>query len=634
MNRLRASVANITPWYNNQDLALNNVLPSFIHDYAAQRYWNTTDGETAFPVSTLRNSNATTIDKQGRLAWAPHQLCGRGQDISAWSIGVDGTIALSGNYAPSGAPAYNVQWTTPTPGAGAALTTQPVVLGAGMSFSVYLRYVNHEWARIVIYSGNNASNQNRCWVNLITKTLGNVENGNAATNTTATIQDVGGGWVRVTVSGNMPWFSTTDGRLLVTSAIDNVSGTRAGDGATIEVASAIFEMTGAQTPQDWRPEFNTSGSAKYLPRFEYNHVTGENRGLRIETQQTNLVSVSSGTAAAMFVASGTTATDDAQVWGFGTALVTGGSAGISQFVNNTNSLSATSGSSYSVSVFVKRGTSRYVQLTTSANYNVPATDAPYLNYDFDTNTFTTGGTNYIASSGFSYPIADGWVRLGLSFTADTTASGSPVIVAIVDNLSATRIASPTSTGLTFYAFGGQAESQGQVTSFIPTYGTTATRTADNLTLSSIPWYNQTEGSVYVQAVPSQSDSVNTRRVINFSDGTSNNRYEMSRSGGQRIQNVSAVGGVATFSPSSTTLTTDYVSFKSMMTYKTALRRIVLNGDTVVSNATVGPASGITQLIIGSTVGLPNANSFGGWIQEVRYYGDGSATDAQIQAMTV
>ena len=138
----------------------------------------------------------------------------------------------------------------------------------------------------------------------------------------------------------------------------------------------------------------------------------------------------------------------------------------------------------------------------------------------------------------------------------------------------------------------------------------------------------------MQAVPSQSDSVNTRRVINFSDGTSNNRYEMSRSGGQRIQNVSAVGGVATFSPSSTTLTTDYVSFKSMMTYKTALRRIVLNGDTVVSNATVGPASGITQLIIGSTVGLPNANSFGGWIQEVRYYGDGSATDAQIQAMTV
>ncbi len=634
MNRLRASVANITPWYNNQDLALNNVLPSFIHDYAAQRYWNTTDGETGFPLSTLRTSNATTIDQQGRLAWAPHQLCTRGETITSWSIGGDGTIGLSGNYAPSGSPAYYMTWTTPTPTAGCQIGTQPVVVGAYMSASIYLRYVNTEWARVVIYSTSNTSSQNRCWVNLRTKTIGTVASGSPASNTTASIQDVGGGWVRVTVNGLNPWANTTDGNVLVATAASDNSATRVGDGATVEVASCILEMTGAQTPQDWRPEFKTSGSAKYLPRFEYNHVTGENRGLRIEPQQTNLVSTSVGPVASMFTSSNVTATDDVLVWGFNTALVTGGSAGVAQFLNNTNSLSATSGSSYSVSVFVKRGTSRYVQLTTSANYNVPATDAPYLNYDFDTNTFTTGGTNYIASSGFSYPIADGWVRLGLSFTADTTASGSPVIVAIVDNLSATRIASPTSTGLTFYAFGGQAESQGQVTSFIPTYGTTATRTADNLTLSSIPWYNQTEGSVYVQAVPSQSDSVNTRRVINFSDGTSNNRYEMSRSGGQRIQNVSAVGGVATFSPSSTTLTTDYVSFKSMMTYTTALRRIVLNGDTVVSNATVGPASGITQLIIGSTVGLPNANSFGGWIQEIRYYGDGSATDAQIQAITV
>lgn len=624
----------VTRWYNNQDLALNNVLPSFIHDYAAQRYWNTTDGETGFPLSTLRTSNATTIDKQGRLAWAPHQLCGRGQDISAWSIGVDGTITLSGNYAPSGAPAYNVQWTTPTPGAGAALTTQPVVLGAGMSFSVYLRYVNHEWARIVIYSGNNASNQNRCWVNLITKTLGNVENGNAATNTTANIQDVGGGWVRVTVSGGMPWFSTTDGSLLVTSAIDNASGTRAGDGATIEVASAIFEMTGAQTPQDWRPEFNTSGSAKYLPRFEYNHNTGAFRGLRIEPQQTNIIAQSVG-GGAFWVASGATVTDGATVWGFPTAVITGNGSGSQQYAYfNGSGLSATSGSSYSVSAHVKRGTSRYVQLTTSANYNVPSTTAPYINYDFDTNTFTSGGTSLIANSAFAYQLADGWVRIGVSFTANTTATGSSCLVAIVDNLSATRLAAATSDGLTVLSFGHQTESQGMATSYIPTYGVTATRNADNFTLTSIPWFNQIEGSIYVKAVPAQSDSVSTRRLINFSDGTSNNRYELSRNNSQRMQGVSAVGGVVTFNPSSATSTTDYVSFKALMTYTTALRRVVLNGDTVATNATVGPSSGMTQVIIGSAIGLPVSNTFGGWLQEIRYYGDGSATDAQIQSMTV
>ena len=634
MNRLRASVANITPWYRAEGYALNRVMPTFIHDYTNQRYWNTTDGETAFPIATLRTTNATTIDRSGRLAWAPHQLCSRGQTLSSWSIGSDGTIALSGNYAPTGSPSYNLTWTTASPTAGAQLGSQAVIVGAYMSMSVYLRYVNHEWARVVIYSTTTTSSQNRCWVNLRTKTLGTISSGVPASNTTASIQDVGNGWVRVTVTGLNPWANTTDGNVLVATTDGDGSTVRVGNGATIEAASCIFEMTGAQTPQDWRPEFNTSGSAVYLPRFEYNHVTGEARGLRIEPAQTNLVTVSSGTAAAMFVASGTTATDAAQVWGFSTALVTGGSSGVSQFVNNTNSLSATSGSSYSVSVFVKRGTSRYIQLTTSANYNVPSTTAPYINYDFDTNTFTTGGTNYIASSGFAYQLADGWVRLGVSFTANTTASGSPIIVAIIDNLSATRIQAATSTGLTFYVFGGQAESQGQVTSFIPTYGTTATRAAENFTLSSIPWYNQTEGSVFIKAVGTQFDSVNARRMISFNDGSANNRYEMGRSSSNRINLVSTIGGVSTFSPTSASTTTDYVSFKSLMTYTTALRRVVLNGDTVATNATVGPASGITQVIIGSTIGIPSVNTFGGWLQEIRYYGDGSASDAQIQAMTV
>lgn len=636
MNRLRASVANITPWYRAEGYALNRVMPTFIHDYTNQRYWNTTDGETAFPIATLRTTNATMIDRQGRLSWAPHQLCSRGQTLSSWSIGSDGTISLSGNYAPTGAPSYYAQWTTSSPTAGVQLGGQAVVVGAYMSASIYLRYVNHEWARLVFYSSFNTSSQNRCWVNLRTKTLGTVSSGVPASNTTASIQDVGNGWVRVTVTGLNQWNSTTDGNVLFATTTGDGSTTRVGDGATIEAASCIFEMTGAQTPQDWRPEFNTSGSAVYLPRFEYNHVTGEARGLRIEPSQTNLVPTSSGTGAAMFNGVGSSVSDGAPTWSFGTAVITGGTSGTQQYVtNNGTGLSATTGSSYSVSLFIKRGTSRYAQLTTSANYNTPATTAPYINYDFDTGSFTTGGTNYIASSGFAIPIADGWVRVGFSFTANATSTGASVILAIVDSNSALRLDTATSTGLTVLAFGGQVENQGQVTSFIPTYGTTATRAADNFTLTSIPWYNQTEGSIYARAVPSQSDTVNTRRLLEFSDGTSNNRYQMARaSSAARVQNVSTVGGVSSFVPISTTSTTDYVSFKSLMTYTTALRRITLNGDTVTSSATVGPSSGMTQLIVGSLVGLTNANTFGGWVQEIRYYGDGSASDAQIQAMTV
>jgi len=634
MNRTRASKAATAPWYDNPDNALNSVLPSFIHDYANQKYWDSVNGETSgFPVATLRSSNATTIDREGRIAWAPHQLCSRGQTITSWSIGGDGTIALSGNTAPTGSPSYNITWTTPTPTAGCQISGQAVVIGANMTASIYLRYVNHEWARFVIYSTNNTSAQNRCWVNLIEKRLYTIASGAPASDATATIEDVGNGWMRVTVSGIVPWFSATDGNVLIATCDADGSATRVGDGAAIEVASCIFEMTGAQTPQSWRPEFNTSGSAVYLPRFEYDNITGAYRGLRIEPQQTNVINNSTADATG-WTTSGTTVTDGTPVWGFNVGVITGGTPTNQYAYYAGSSLSATAGSSYSVSAFVKRGTSRYVQMTTSANYNTPSTTTPYINYDFDTNTFATGGTNYIASSGFAQVLADGWVRLGMSFTANTTASGSSCLIAIVDSLAATRLLATTSTGLTVLSFGHQTESQGAVTSYIPTYGTAATRAVENFTLSSIPWFNQTQGSIFVKAVPAQSDTVNTRRLINFNDGSVNNRYELSRSGSQRIQNVSAVGGVATFNPNSATGTTDYVAFKTLGTYSTTIRRITTNGDTPATNATVGPSSGITTCIIGSTVGIPTANTFGGWLQEIRYYADASASDAQIQAMTV
>ncbi len=634
MNRTRASKAATAPWYDNPDNALNSVLPSFIHDYTNQKYWDSVNGETSgFPVTTLRSSNATTIDREGRIAWAPHQLCSRGQTITSWSIGGDGTIALSGNTAPTGSPSYNITWTTPTPTAGCQIGGQAVVIGANMTASIYLRYVNHEWARFVIYSTNNTSAQNRCWVNLIEKRLYTIASGAPASDATATIEDVGNGWMRVTVSGIVPWFSATDGNILIATCEGDNNTVRVGNGAAIEVASCIFEMTGAQTPQSWRPEFNTTGSAVYLPRFEYDHVTGEYRGLLIEPQQTNVIGDSTADATG-WTTSGATVTDGTPVWGFDTGLITGGAPGSQYAYYGTSSLSATSGSSYSVSAFVKRGTSRYVQMTTSVNYNVPSTTAPYINYDFDTNTFATGGTNYIASSGFAQVLADGWVRLGMSFTANTTASGSSCLIAIVDSLAATRLLATTSTGLTVLSFGHQTENKGMVTSFIPTYGTAATRDVDNLTISSIPWFNQTQGSIFVKAVPPQQDGVNLRRFISFNDGTSANRYEVTRTSANRSQGISAVGGVATFSPTSATATTDYTVFKTIATYSTSIRRVTLNGDVPATHATVGPSSGLTTCIIGSTVGIPSANTFGGWLQEIRYYADASASDAQIQAMTV
>ena len=61
-------------WYESPTLALNNVLPSLIHQYGNNRYYDTAVGQTPFPFSAVRAGNATQFDSQGRLVWAPANM--------------------------------------------------------------------------------------------------------------------------------------------------------------------------------------------------------------------------------------------------------------------------------------------------------------------------------------------------------------------------------------------------------------------------------------------------------------------------------------------------------------------------------------------------------------------------------
>ena len=85
-----------TPWYADPAYALNSVLPSFIHDYAIQRYYNSVDGETAFPLTSVRTSNAMQFDSQGQLVWAPANLLLRSENLSLSWLLTDTTLSTDG----------------------------------------------------------------------------------------------------------------------------------------------------------------------------------------------------------------------------------------------------------------------------------------------------------------------------------------------------------------------------------------------------------------------------------------------------------------------------------------------------------------------------------------------------------
>jgi len=68
------SMSSGTAWYNKSDIKLNSVLPTLIHKYDTQQYYNSADGATTIPFTPTRTSNATMILANGNMGWAPANL--------------------------------------------------------------------------------------------------------------------------------------------------------------------------------------------------------------------------------------------------------------------------------------------------------------------------------------------------------------------------------------------------------------------------------------------------------------------------------------------------------------------------------------------------------------------------------
>ena len=162
--------------------------------------------------------------------------------------------------------------------------------------------------------------------------------------------------------------------------------------------------------------------------------------------------------------------------------------------------SVSSGETWTISIFAKKGSGTnapdIIQLTHSFG---AFGSGQYANFNISTGVVTasSGGTARIED------VSNGWYRC--SFTATSTSSGIDVLaVAFVnDNPTATRLPSYTPlSNSDVYLWGAQLEQQSQVTSYIPTDGATATRSADVCYIDGTAFtdfYNEEQGTVFVHA---------------------------------------------------------------------------------------------------------------------------------------
>ena len=163
-------------------------------------------------------------------------------------------------------------------------------------------------------------------------------------------------------------------------------------------------------------------------------------------------------------------------------------------------------------------------------YNNGSSGGAGVNIDLSDGTYSnlTGG----ATAASVEPYSNNWYRITLTFTA-VVGNSSPSIYLRTTG-------SYTGDGVSgIYMYGMQTEVGSYPTSYIPTYGTSQTRSVDSCTATSVSdLIGQEQGTIFIDATLSNVLDSNLRGLIELNDGTTSNRFSIYRGG--NTTNVTAL----------------------------------------------------------------------------------------------
>lgn len=617
-----------TPWYKASSLSLAGVLPSFVHQYNYNRYYDSVNGQTAFPFSATRTTNATMFDSSGNLVWAPANLYSF-SDIGStgWTLSSATCAVDSGVTSPT---ATNVRKLIGGNGitlnandsiGGVIAPTLTVVANATYAISFYAKAAELSLLRVrePTVSGTRAT---------IDLTTGVVvfESGSSALNQLViTASSVGNGWWRVlcrrTASGTTQGFNIKPG----STTGDGVSG--------IYVTSAQFELDDVSSPKTYVP---TAGAAYYGPRFDTEPSTLQPKGILIEGVATNSLSNSSMVGG---VAPSTAPTNwfATTVAGITTTYAYGTENGFS-YMDITYSGTNTSGAAAFPTIYLGSLSSTIAALNTEVwtgsayirkvagadNINLytlalRARDAAtaLIGGQTSSTTLSGGASLNVArhSTQFTFSSASvAWTELTLMRTLGI---GEAVDITL-------RIAAPQFE---------KSSSSGYLTSYIPTYGTATTRGADTLSASTGAWLTSGSGTLYTEVTYQYMNTYLFPSILQIDDNSGINRIQIFSQSGVGNTNVGARvddAGVVQVNTGVVNTATFGTLNKYVFSYELNNSRMVFNGGTLVSDlACTIPATLTIYRPGGTTV----ATSGSRWIKTLRYYPTTAASTAQLQAIT-
>ncbi len=452
-------------------------------------------------LSFTRASNGTRVNSAGLVEVTPWNLVQNSEQYNAgtWllaflSISTNSAVAPNGTTTadllyPSSSEAYCYVSTTSFSVVGGQIYTQ----------SVYLKSSGFRWGIV-----DNMAGSPGAWFDLLNGVVGNVASG-----CTASIESVGNGWYRCSVS-SVAQSSTNYADFRMSDANGGSAVTANG---TDGLLAWGFQLNIGATA---KPYFPTTDRLN-VPRLTYQNGGGGCPSLLLEKQSTNIATYS----------------EDATQWNKGSNV-----GSITVTANQTISPDGTqnadkvqfpavgSGSQYAVLFFpFTASATTYTGSVWLKGEN--GGEVVWIN-------FTKDGVNYTQTL---CTLTTSWQRFTLS---STLTSGADNFQIGVDTRDSAESAKPAQT---IYVWGRQLEASSYVTTLIPTTSASATRVADACFKTGISsLIGQSEGVMFAEInVPSIATAGNYSSW-QLNDGSTSNLIDFTYYSTGRIQAIAFIGG--------------------------------------------------------------------------------------------
>ncbi len=493
------------PWVKNELWNKARSVPSLDLRFADNKSLvDATTGQNF--VTFTRASSGTYVDSQGVIRTATTNLLLRSEEFDNASWTRTGVFAFGSGSITNAAISPNGTLTADLITEDTSVSSlhrlnrgSLTVAAVSNTVSIYAKRANG--IRNIEINANALTNA-RAVFDLGSGTVGEVSSG------TASIQSVGDGWYRCSVTG-VSAGGTSTLFIHISTGTTTASSTYTGDGT-----SGIY-LWGAQLEQsstvgEYIP---TTGTINSAPRFDHDPTTGESLGLLVEEARTNLSQQSDNFSDAYWTKTDCTITANESTAPDGTltADLWTNTASPGIVASSTITKDATA-RTYTGSLWVKGGGTAFtmsIDSTTTTNRG-----RAIFNMSSGTLTSVANDGNFTNTSGTITAYANGWYRLTVTTTTST--------------FTGIRLRPFFSgTGSTARIWGAQVEEGAFPTSYIPTTTATVTRSADvaSITGSNFSsWYRQDEGTVFSEF----SAAAYSTASYAISDGTNSNRIMVDR----------------------------------------------------------------------------------------------------------